>query len=431
MRRPHASKKHDYDSSEEDSEIIEMEDWDERRHSGEGRPRRWRGDIESGIARRDDDHSENSGRIWTSDEDYRRGREYMDHDNNWSLHADHQKRIGRRQWSHVHENTYHGGMNVTHYHSAMGYRGPYYHPTQDHGHNTRNYPENMEMGYWNRGFQHEEANRYREPGPLYMDRGLPPPNPPHHPDFRRPLAWSTQMHHAPQSPQIQQGNQLSQDNEEEIKPRKVWWYTTCRVFSAILIILNIVSDWLQYSDISNISDTIHDVEELFKTKVKVCFHNEELGEQYMYFTIAGTVMAVLQLVNIIYQIVQNHRLKPQDQIPSYLDERTEVFLLNAFVRIPQNFILHRLEKDCVQCGISWDAKTIKRFLNGLSALLSSVWRFLTNLKVSASDTKCTISCSEICAKCGKCFGDCLKDCLTECFRDCIKCLCPCCCCCIE
>lgn len=448
MKRPHASKKHfrhqDYDSSEDDSEIIEMEDLGERHHAGEGRPRKWHGGMESRNRQYDsDDDPQSTGHLSTSNwefrnEDYRPrlDRRNMGY-NNGSRHPSYQ--YGKRQRIYLPENTETGDMNVARYsgnHSPeaveMGYGKPYFYHNHGHGNNNRSYPENMEIGYWNRGFLPDEAHRYPEPREVHMDRGFQPPNMPHHHGNHYPSVWNTQIQsNATQYPQTQQVDRSSQQ-EEEKKPRKVWWYTTCRVFSAILIILNLVSDWLQYSDMNDYLKLVQMKKSLPDKNAKYCISEdtgEGITEQFMYFTIAGTLLALLQLANIIYQIVQNHRLEPDDEIRNYLDERTEVFLVNAFVRIPQNFLLHRLEKNCIECGISWNSKIIKRFLNGLSALLSSVWRYLTNLKVSSgkSKTKCTFSCSELCGKCTECCGDCFKDC----FKGCFKCICPCCCCCFE
>lgn len=134
---------------------------------------------------------------------------------------------------------------------------------------------------------------------------------------------------------------------------------------------------------------------------------------------------------IIYQIVQNHRLPPDTDIRDWLDERTEVFLVNAFVKFPQTFLIHRHEENiCFKCGTEISPKKIKSLLNGLSSIVSSIWRYLTHVKVSTgtSSSCCnSFSCSKMCERCDTRCRNCLKSCLL----DCIKCICPCCCCCIE
>ena len=209
---------------------------------------------------------------------------------------------------------------------------------------------------------------------------------------------------------------------DEDKSRKVWWYTASRVFSDILIICNLVSDWLQVSDMDDLIGNVQDaIQDSFSKEICLKTVKEEdkyAAKLFLYFTIAGTVLAVGQLINIIYQIVQNHRLSADEKIPEYVDERTEVFFVNAFVEFPQSFLVCRIEKNlpvsCVQCGITINFKKFWRFMNGIASLASSFWRYLTHVNVSSDGLKC--SCSSLC-------GNCIKDCL--------KCLCPCCCCCIE
>lgn len=184
------------------------------------------------------------------------------------------------------------------------------------------------------------------------------------------------------------------------------------------------------------SDPIGDAKQEVKNNIKeVCIKNikanEATSEQFLYFTIAGTVLAALQLANIIYQIVQNHRLPPDTDIRDWLDERTEVFLVIAFVKFPQTFLIHRHEENiCFKCGTEISPKKIKSLLNGLSSIVSSIWRYLTHVKVSTgtSSSCCnSFSCSKMCERCDTRCRNCLKSCLL----DCIKCICPCCCCCIE
>ncbi|XP_061196773.1 uncharacterized protein LOC133205046 [Saccostrea echinata] len=229
-----------------------------------------------------------------------------------------------------------------------------------------------------------------------------------------------------QQNQIYHDQQQTDNDEEPPKPRKVWWYTVCRVVSAILIILNVTSDWLQYADME---DPIENTKNALGITVNNCTNSQELvsGDVANHFTIAGTVIAFLQVVNIVYQIVQNHRLDPIVAIPDHLDERTEVFLVTTFIEIPQNFLLFRYEKTiCLECGVKWDSN-IKRFVNGLVAWLSSIWRYITNVKVSSDKKKNGGCCKNPCQKCADCCGNCIKKFCTGL----LKCLCPCCCCCFD
>ncbi|XP_011432677.3 uncharacterized protein [Magallana gigas] len=297
---------------------------------------------------------------------------------------------------------------------------------------------------WNGGYQestlhHQESVLcYPAPNAQFIERGYGfPPNAQYidrgdgFPQLNMHLqpgstAWNTQV---PLNVQYQTvGQPECQEGKKEKKPRKVWWYTTSRVFSAALIITSLVSDWLEYSDMNDaIGDVKDKVGDSFKQEFCSKEPNEDETKQFLYFTIAGTVLAALQLANIIYQIVQNHRLPPDTDIRDWLDERTEVFLVNAFVKFPQSFLIHRYESNiCLKCGTEINPKKIKGLFNGISSMASSIWRYLTYVKVSAgSGGSC--SCSSLFEKCAARCGKCIKGCLLGC----IKCLCPCCCCCID
>ncbi|XP_062622266.1 uncharacterized protein LOC134283804 isoform X1 [Saccostrea cucullata] len=284
-------------------------------------------------------------------------------------------------------------------------------------------------GYYPHGIQSAVLNN--PPGNIEMtprDRGLPPQSMVYmvgHVNENRNNAFPSYEQN-----QVYSNQQQTDITEEPPKPRKVWWYTVCRVFSAILIILNVTSDWLQYADME---DPIENTKNTLKITVNDCpnsqeFDSGEVANQYLYFTIAGTALAFLQMVNIVYQIIQNHRLDPTKEIPNHLDERTEVFLVTTFVEIPQNFLLFRYEKlICLECVVEWDSKNIKRLINGLVAWVSSIWRYITNVKVTSGNKKNGGCCTNPCQKCGDRCGNCIK----KFCSGLLECLCPCCCCCID
>lgn len=342
----------------------------------------------------------------------------------------HQGRFGER--SRMYEVTETGARKNDNFSKieATGYSENGYRNDEAHGWNGA-YQENV--------FNNQEsALCYPAPNAQYIDRGYGlQPNAQHidrgdrFPQSNMHLqpgstAWNTQV---PFNVQYQPvGQPESQDGKKEKKPRKVWWYTTSRVFSAGLIIISLVSDWLEYSDMNDaIGDVGDKVTGSFTKEVCTKKPKEDETKQFLYFTIAGTVLAALQLANIIYQIVQNHRLSPDADLKDWLDERTEVFLVNAFVKFPQSFLIHRYEENiCLKCGTEISPKKIKGLFNGISSLASSIWRYLTYVKVSTgSGGSC--SCSSLFEKCAARCGKCIKGCLLSC----IKCLCPCCCCCID
>ncbi|XP_034337893.2 uncharacterized protein [Magallana gigas] len=286
------------------------------------------------------------------------------------------------------------------------------------------YQESLEMRYMDRGLLYPETTQYYPaPNAQYIDRGsgIQQSNMQYQPGSS---AWNTQVPFSVQNPPVERPD--DQEEKEEKKPRKVWFYTTSRVFSALLIISSLVSDWLEYSDMDAPNGVAKETNKT-STRSEACSDKsrEDITKQFLYFTIAGTVLAALQLANIIYQIVENHRSLPDKEIRDWLDERTEVFLVNAFVEFPQIFLIHRYEAYlCLDNTCELDIKKVRRILNGFSSLASTVWRYLTHVKVSAGSS---CSCSNMCKRCAACCGNCIKSCLWSC----IKCICPCCCWCID
>ncbi|XP_062577833.1 uncharacterized protein LOC134239687, partial [Saccostrea cucullata] len=157
----------------------------------------------------------------------------------------------------------------------------------------------------------------------------------------------------------------------------------------------------------------------------------------MYFTIAGSVLSAFQLAKIIYQIVLNHKRDPAATIPDKIDGKVEVFFTTLFVEIPQNYLLLKYDNIiCFNCEIEWNGKKIKRFLNGLSSELASVWRYITSSKCcdgsggvvkrkvqrsKRSDCCCCSCCSGCCRLCGALCTRMFWSCVEVCFPCVILC----------
>ncbi|XP_052717786.1 uncharacterized protein LOC128189980 [Crassostrea angulata] len=293
--------------------------------------------------------------------------------------------------------------------------------------NGRDYPQNIR--YMDRRLHHPRTTlNYQPPNAQYIDRGsdFPQSNMQCQPDTS---AWNTQ---APSTvPYPLEGEPIAKGQEEveEKKPRKRWWYTTSRVFSVLLIFCSVVLDWLQFFEMQDLiinelhhalKDPLgHTFFDTFTSKNCTVKPKRDEANYFWYLTVAGTVLAGLQFANIIYQIIQNHRLPIDTDITNCFEERTEVFLVNMFIKFPQLILIDRFEVNlCLVCDIGPSIK-LKGLLNGLSSLASTVWRHLTHFK--------TCSCSKMCEKCAAGCGNCVKNCLFGC----IKSLCPTRFCCIE
>ncbi|CAC5382563.1 unnamed protein product [Mytilus coruscus] len=220
-----------------------------------------------------------------------------------------------------------------------------------------------------------------------------------------------------------------------------------RVCSAVLVIADCVFDWMQYNDMKTPLDIVSDFSD-FKSLIQQsdieCTSKEDVAEKYKYFTIAGTVLSVIQLANIIFQIYSEVKFmkekkqvvegndstqkKLKDKIMKYpkkiLDGRTETLYSVLFIEIPQGLLLLRYQDACVSsCGKTLKGKHLSRRIwsavNGGIALLNNAFRYLS----------CSLMCEEeveddgkpgCCSGAGgKCIG---------CLRFLFKCLCPCLCC---
>ncbi|CAG2229710.1 unnamed protein product [Mytilus edulis] len=165
-----------------------------------------------------------------------------------------------------------------------------------------------------------------------------------------------------------------------------------RLCSAILIVMDCVSDWMQYNGMKPPLD--------LDGSATGCVNKDDIANKYMYFTIAGTILSVIQLANITFQIycevlyrremktgessdekTLGEKLDEKMKYPKkLLDGRTETFYSMLFIEIPQGLILLGYENACVSsCNVTNKnmKKGITAAVNGGMALFSNAFRFLT------------------------------------------------------
>ena len=133
-------------------------------------------------------------------------------------------------------------------------------------------PKSMAIGYMERGYPPESFYGPPAPEAIVIDRRTEVSNV--DVQFQQTgTTWNTQSPFTVQNyPQIQ----LPTTEKEEIKPRKIWWYTTSRVFSALLIICNLVSDWLQ---VEGFDDPVSDAQDTIKDQLSGGNCTETTGEK--------------------------------------------------------------------------------------------------------------------------------------------------------
>ncbi|XP_063431826.1 uncharacterized protein LOC134714474 isoform X2 [Mytilus trossulus] len=251
-----------------------------------------------------------------------------------------------------------------------------------------------------------------------------------------------------------------------------------RIFSAILIIADCVFDWLQYYQIITtpldiISEIIADDEDSQNNAYSnnnypfnnypyrnypyrnfpnynyqgfqrgnalqqtteppasnsTLFCISDVGEIFMYFTIAGTVLSLIQLANIIFQIyseVEYLKKKKQfsednEETPKkILDGRTETLYSVLFIEIPQGILLLMYQDACLpSVGKTLKCKRLKQrtwaVVNGGIALLNNAFRYITCSKCCEEDIEDS-TCGWCRVACGK-----YMDCISSAREKCVVC----------
>lgn len=246
---------------------------------------------------------------------------------------------------------------------------------------------------------------------------------------------------------------MSRGDDEEIpklqKKRESQRVILTRIVSALFIVMDSVSDWMQWFDMKDPPLYVNGTSK-FDNSGKNCTDIEDIAHNYMYFTIAGTAIALIQISNIIYQIrgeivfkenqeKKNLRnLEKRKGILSYpkkfLDGRTETLYKLILIEIPQAILLLRYQNVCLpSCNtdVFHDEKHLKRritaVINGGMAMISNIWRYITSATCCEESTLMTQTVQK--KKKSSCCSCCSCCCPTECsLKGCMRCLCPCCCC---
>ncbi|XP_076101715.1 uncharacterized protein LOC143071353 [Mytilus galloprovincialis] len=217
-----------------------------------------------------------------------------------------------------------------------------------------------------------------------------------------------------------------------------------RVFSAILVIADCVSDWLQYFEIittpleiiPGLNEAKSDAERSLRSSPQAsnqtCTSKSDVGAQFMYFTIAGTVGSLIQLANIIFQIyseVEYLKKKKNKQFSEdndgtpkkLLDGRTETLYSLLFIEIPQGILLLKYQDACLPSlslkASKKDKRRVKQrilaVVNGGIALLNNAFRYITCSKCCEEDIEDSTCgwCRVACGKYIECFSSAREKCV--------------------
>lgn len=244
------------------------------------------------------------------------------------------------------------------------------------------------------------------------------------------------------------------------KPRKIPRSATrvilTRIVAAIFILFDCGSDWYQYFQMHNNQSDAPDHYNMSGYKnitnskivrISNCTDTEDITSKYMYFSIAGSVIALIQVINIIYQIRcevlhrKNKSKEPNTRMGAkFLDGKTESFYNVLLIEFPQAVLLLLYQNACFSiCDIdfSQNKKSLKKRLfaagSGSVAVVSNCWRYFTSLRCCDDDQKpskksgggsccgacCKCCCKYCCCCCYACFKS-VKSCIDCCFCCCMK-----------
>ena len=149
------------------------------------------------------------------------------------------------------------------------------------------------------------------------------------------------------------------------------------IIAIVLIILDLIFDWIQYSEMNNRGNYSIVAEHRMKN-VEFTFDCEGNGKDiqfiFLIFTVVGTAMTVLQILNIVYQIY--YEVKGSHVSKILVHENVETFLFLFFIELSQLLLIMGFYETCtLDCIINKTEISIT--LNGLLSFSKIIWRFLT------------------------------------------------------
>ena len=149
------------------------------------------------------------------------------------------------------------------------------------------------------------------------------------------------------------------------------------IIAIVLIILDLIFDWMQYTEMNN-RGNYSIVSERRVNNVEFTFDCDGNGKDiqfiFLIFTVVGTVMTVLQILNIVYQIY--YEVKGVYVSKILVHETVETFLFLFFIELSQLLLIMGFYDACtLDCIINKTEIVIA--LNGLLSFSKIIWRFST------------------------------------------------------
>ena len=149
------------------------------------------------------------------------------------------------------------------------------------------------------------------------------------------------------------------------------------IIAIVLIILDLIFDWIQYSEMNNRGHYSIVAERRMKNvefTVECEGNGKDIQFIFLIFTVVGTVMTVLQILNIVYQIY--YEVKGSHVSKILVHETIETFLFLFFIELSQLLLIMGFYEACtLDCIINKTEISIA--LNGLLSFSKIIWRFST------------------------------------------------------
>ncbi|XP_052089290.1 uncharacterized protein LOC127726032 [Mytilus californianus] len=177
---------------------------------------------------------------------------------------------------------------------------------------------------------------------------------------------------------------IAEENDEwKKKPhfeRRRMFNLTKHIISIVLIILDLVFDWVEYSEMNKRGNYTLVAERRVKD-VEFTIECEGSGKTvqfvFLVFTIVATILSMVQILHIIYQMF--HETKGVVIDKKIIHEYVETFVFLFFIEISQIMLIMGFYDVCtLDCTV--DATEILLVLNGLFSISKVSWRFFTSCK---------------------------------------------------
>lgn len=156
--------------------------------------------------------------------------------------------------------------------------------------------------------------------------------------------------------------------------------------SIVLAVSDITFDWVEYFEM-NKRGNYSIVLQRRSTFTESVFTHECQGQGetlqliFLVFAIVGTVLSILQIFNIMYQLF--YEFKGVDKEKRLVHEFVETFVFLFFIEIQQIFLIMGFYHVCtLDCDVNGPEIFIAT--NGIISYVRLFWRFFTSLKLCSS-----------------------------------------------